>query len=404
MNRWLSFLLALLLLGSLTACKPEEQPIPPDPVPTPAPEAEDEVEVLTPATPLPPIDPVPRPSDAPADYVIDDTLLQEHSQTIEQIWPASNDCLLVFTSTLSGGYGSEQISLYIYDLQACAFTGDHISLGLVGQYPHTIFDDGTVMVLTRNTETYEYENMVFIDPYALTFEKHSLSAVEDLRSVHVSPDKRYAALSTQQGVHITDLTMENILAVYPGYVPEGGDPDLDYILPTVTGWMPDGSGVTGKLLGWEWAYHPFLLSTEGIVTPLETYDGKTVLPWGNDLLICDSETHAPEGRCAIDGSAYQPLDIDTAALLEYTAYLSALRTDTAGRLLVMATVTPGSDAAGRAELYRDGTLLHTITLPSAGPIPTSFDAAAFTPDGTTLLLMTGATVDQPCTIRVISIE
>ena len=400
MNKSIALVLAFLLMMGLTACKPEDAPIQPDPTPP----SEPEIEVIEPNATLPPSAPVTESPEDPADYIIDDALLREHSQAIEQIWPASDDRLLIFTSTLSGGYVSEQINLYIYDLNTCAFTGDHVSLGLVGQYPHSIFDDGTVMVLTRNTETYEYENMVFIDPYALTFEKYSLSGIEDLRTVHVSPDKSHVALSTQQGIRITDLTMENILALYPGYVPEGGDPDLDYILPTVTDWLPDNSGMAGKLLGWEWVYHPFLLSVDGTMTPLEAYEGKTAQPYGDGLLICDSLTQAPEGRCGLDGSGYQPLDADISALQNGTGYLSTLCTSADGRLLVMAVATPDGAESCRADLFRDGTLLRTVTLPRDGAIPCTFDSASFTPDGSALLLMTGATVDSPCTVRIIAVE
>lgn len=400
MNKSIALVLAFLLMMGLTACKSEDAPIQPDPTPP----SEPEIEVIEPNATLPPSAPVTESPEDPADYVIDDALLREHSQAIEQIWPASDDRLLVFTSTLSGGYVSEQINLYIYDLNTCAFTGDHVSLGLVGQYPHSIFDDGTVMVLTRNTETYEYENMVFIDPYALTFEKYSLSGIEDLRTVHVSPDKSHVALSTQQGIRITDLAMENILALYPGYVPEGGDPDLDYILPTVTDWLPDNSGVAGKLLGWEWVYHPFLLFVDGTMTPLEAYEGKTAQPYGDGLLICDSLTQAPEGRCGLDGSGYQPLDADISALQNGTGYLSTLCTSADGRLLVMAVATPDGAESCRADLFRDGALLRTITLPRDGAIPCTFDSASFTPDGSALLLMTGATVDSPCTVRIIAVE
>ena len=402
MNKAISFVLSLLLLMGMTACKSEEIPVQPE-LPTET-EEETEIEVLTPTSPLPSLDPVPDDPVDPSGYIIDDTLLKEHSQAIEQIWPASEDRLLVFTSTLSGGYISEQISLYIYDPENHTFTGDHISLGPVGQYPHAIFDDGTVMVLTRNTETYEYENMIFIDPYALTFEKHSLSGIADLRTVHVSPDKRYAALSTQQGVQITDLTMQNIVAVYPGYVPEGGDPDLDYILPIVTDWLPDGRGVVGKVLGWEWVYHPFLLAVDGTVTLLDTYEGKSALPWGDGLLICDSMTQAPEGFCAADGSNYQPLAFDASMLEDGSAYISALRAHVDGDLLVVATAMPFDETVSRVDLFRDGDFLRTLSIPQTGTTPITFDSAAFTPDGTKLLLMTGATVDRPCTVHVIPIE
>ncbi|MBQ5761041.1 MAG: hypothetical protein IIV85_04700, partial [Clostridia bacterium] len=120
MNKSIALLLAFLLMMGLTACKPEDAPIQPDSTPP----SEPEIEVIEPNATLPPSAPVTESPEDPADYIIDDALLREHSQAIEQIWPASDDRLLVFTSTLSGGYVSEQINLYIYDLNTCAFTGD----------------------------------------------------------------------------------------------------------------------------------------------------------------------------------------------------------------------------------------------------------------------------------------
>jgi len=407
-KRLLSLLLLLSFLFSLSACRQEEDELlvpPDDPL-----NAEgtlppnEEPDARPPEEPPVENDPVPEPPVSAADWIVDTTLLTERSQTIDRVFPATDDLLLVFTSTLSDGYVSEQINLYTYSLSDRAFTGDWVSLGIVGQYPHTVYADGTVMVLTRNTETYEYESMLFIDPHALTFERHALTALEDLRSIHISPDKRLAAVSTGQGLRITDLSFEAVLAHCPGYVPEGGDPELDYILPVATGWLQDGSAVVGKLLSWEWVHHPFLLAADGQMTLLDAHMGLTALPYGDDLLLCDSFTMIPHGLIGPDGSGRPALELQDLPRDDGSAYLSALSCDGGNELLGLAIATPDGQDACRADFYHRGRLLTRLTLPQNGAFPVTFDSITFTPDGHKAILMTGATVDYPAAIHIQTLD
>lgn len=403
-KRLFSLLLLAALLFSLAACgkdepdllvPPDQPPAVQDPIDPPADPGEEQI--------FPDREPAPDPPVSQADWIIDTTLLTERSQTIELVFPADDDLLLVFTSTLSGGSVSEQISLYTYSLTDRAFTGDWVSLGIVGQYPSEIYADGTVMVLTRNTETYAYEDMIFIDPHALTMEKYSLAAIEDLRAVHISPDKTKAALSTQQGLRITDLSLETIHALYPGYIPEGGDPDLDYVLPMATGWL-GSEAVVGKLLGWEWVFHPFLLTPDGTVTPLESYEWLTALPYGSDLLLFDSFTLEPLSLVSADGTLLRQLEIEHLPKDDSLAYISALSHSGSHDLLGLAIATPDGEEACRADIYHEGKLLTTLTLPQNGAFPVTFDSIDFTPDGHKAVLMTGATVDYPRSVHIVTID
>lgn len=378
--------LALLLTGG---CGRQDAPLPVTPQ---RPASETEAPPDDPAQKADP--PTPPQQTFEALKAIDLAFLDRRAATVEAVWAAGDDLLFVFAASLSGGYVSEKIDLYPYSLPEKAFTGDRIPLGVVGQYPEYAMEDGTVQVVIRSSETYECESLLFIDPDTLACDQYDLRGIEELRSVLVSPDKTRVALSSQSGLRITDLDFQTTYAEYPGFVPENGDPDLDYHLPCAVGWMPDGSAL-GLLMGWEWVYYPFLLSQTGTVTPLDDFPWQMAAPLGDDLLLYDCQSTLPLTiRRTADGRA-EPLHLPGLPDDWDAAYVSAFAVDGPSRLFGLSTVDFQNQPVCRLTIGRDDVVLAETELHGTGEIPPAFDQIAFTPNGRTAVLLTGATVEQP---------
>ena len=91
---------------------------------------------------------------------------------------------------------SEQSYLYTYSLNQGAFIKKKAHLGVIGQYPKYIQDDGTVALCLVNSETYAYSSLCFIEPVSLSFKEYGLSHINGVRSALPSPDRSCVAVST----------------------------------------------------------------------------------------------------------------------------------------------------------------------------------------------------------------
>ncbi len=400
--RKLSFLPVLSLFLSLSllfsaGCAQQDAGLLVDPDP-PSGETEAPPDDLPddPAAADPPAEPQTPAGEAPEAAVpeaVDLSWISGRGATVESVWAASDELLFVFAASLSGGYVSEKIDLYPYSLRDHAFTGDWIPLGVVGQYPQSRMEDGTVQVLIRSSETYEYESMLFIDPDTLACAQYDLRGIEGLNAVLVSPDKSRVALSTQSGLRVTDLTFETTYAEYPGFLPENGDPDLDLHLPCAFGWLPDGT-LVGGLMGWEWVYYPFLMARDGTVTPLDQLSYRMAAPFGGDLLLYDCQSILPLSvRNTADGTVTE-LHLPGLPDDWNEAYISAFAVDAQNRLFGLSTVDFQNQPVCRLTIGRDDRVLTETELHGTGETPPTFDQIIFTPDGQTAVLLTSATVEQ----------
>ncbi|MBQ5814142.1 MAG: hypothetical protein IIW34_08340 [Clostridia bacterium] len=337
--------------------------------------------------------------------LVDTSFLKENNMVIEAIFPVSDDMLFVFTTQLTEGRPSEQVQLWPYSLERAEFTGDMLPVGIVGQYPDKVFTDGTVMAATLNTETYEYQSLLFIDINTLECEEISLAHIKHLRGVNISPDKAHAALSTQEGAIITEMDLATVVARYDGYIPEGGDPDLDYHLPYFTGWLPDGSGAIGKVLGWEWVYHPFTLSLDGSLCILDEYEFLTALPYGERLVYFDHFSGVPKGTSLPDGSNFTEDTTGISISDDGTSYISYLMLPSKGNVIAAAeTIMTEESSDCTVSFYRDGESFRSLELHGNINNWASIDYIALTPDGESALLLTCATIEAPRHIYRVSLK
>ena len=409
MIKRLSALMLALLLTFLCACGEKEPLVDTEPDKEPEhqeqdPPSEPEKEEETP--PEEPID-----NTASVTHIneytelVDTSFLQENNMVIEAIFPVSDDTLFVFTTRLTDGRPSELVQLWPYSLERAEFTGDMLPVGIVGQYPDKVFTDGTVMAATLNTETYEYQSLLFIDINTLECEEVSLVHIKHLRGVNISPDKAHAALSTQEGAIITEMDLATVVARYDGYIPEGGDPDLDYHLPYFTGWLPDGSGAVGKVLGWEWVYHPFILSLDGSLTVLEEYEFLTALPYGERLVYFDHFSGVPKGTSLPDGSDFAEDTTGISIREDGTSYISYLMLPSKGNIIAAAeTIMTEESSDCTVSFYRDGESFRSLELHGSTNNWASIDYIALTPDGESALLLTCATIEAPRQIYRVSLK
>ena len=329
--------------------------------------------------------------------MIDASLLTDNGMTVENIFACSDDTILVFASSLSSGVVSEQTWLYPYSVSDDAFTGDSIPIGLIGQYPTCVFDDGTVMLLIQNSETYEFSTMLFIDPDSLACEEYDISSLPDLRSIDVSPDKRLAAVSTYDRMYISDMSFENELASFDGFVPEGGDQEADFHLPCATSWLPDGSGVIGRVLGWEWVYYPFFMDKDGNITELTEYEYLTPIPCGGrDILMCDYFSAFPKGILDLNSMEYTAFPSDgLPGEDDDMNYISAETASACGAISVASAFPDSQDTIAEVRFYRGTEFTTSFALKRGQGYPASFEASSISPSGGLAVMMTGATVDSP---------
>lgn len=327
---------------------------------------------------------------------IDLSYLDEKGLTVENIFAASDDTILIFASAINDGIVSERASLFTYSVSKDAFTGASMPIGIIGQYPSTVFNDGTIMVMTLNTENYGAEKLLFIDPVTLDYDEYDISILGDsVRSVMVSPDRRLAAVSNATELYITDMNFETVYAVMEGYTPEGGDPDLDFRLPTAYGWLPDGSGVVGGLLGWEWVNNPIILRPDGSSSDLTDFEYLSAAPYGSDLLIYDYFSLAPQGVSSPDGATYTELDLGSLPGQEDDGYISALCACQDGGVLALGISDYSTETGqSRAEIFKNGLSVLSFSLEPSGEYCPDFEAISLSPPGRLAVMLSAATTDS----------
>ncbi len=337
---------------------------------------------------------------------IDLSYLNKKGMTVDSVFAASADTILVFASSISDGIVSERASLFTYSVSRDAFTGSSMPIGIIGQYPTTVFNDGTVMVMTLNTENYSAEKLLFIDPLTLDYDEYDISVPGgDVRSVMVSPDRQLAAVSNSTELYITDIHFETVYSVMEGYTPEGGDPELDFCLPTAYGWLPDGSGVVGGLLGWEWVNNPIILRPDGSSSSLTDYEYLSATPYGDGLLIYDYFSLVPHGVSSADGKTYAPLELGDLPDQDDDGYISALCACQDGEVLALG-ISDYSSSPGesRAEIFKNGVSVLSFDLEAEGAYHPDFEAISICPSGKLAVMLSAATVDSQKAIYFCKIQ
>ena len=96
-------------------------------------------------------------------------------------------------------------------------------------YPDRVYDDGTVSVVTLDSESYEYREILFIDPQSMTVESIPAPDSTDIVSLSISPDKRYVALTTLQDLRVTSLDFSTTYLSIPYETTDDGQQLLSLI-------------------------------------------------------------------------------------------------------------------------------------------------------------------------------
>ncbi len=405
-KRLLALITALILLFLLAACGNTEQagPLPPD----------GQVQPSEPDTQEPEPEPEPPEKDvievSPGLYMLDCGYLERQGMTVDHVFPASRETLMVFTSHLSeNGTVSEYKHLYTFSMSQMAFTGKSMPVGLVAQYPSVLLDDGSAAVITLDSESYEYKELLYIDPSNLSYVSVAIPAIPNLRSIEVAPDKTKVALNTLDGLLVTEADFTTQICAFPNYAaPEGAEGESDeeentVFVPYATQWSDDSRLLAGKIISWEWLYHPFVIDTDsGETKELHDLPASDIIVLDKSHLFCfDFFTMIPQGIYDIGQQLLSELPFDTSSYLaedengEAEEYIYCLAVSSDNLVLCSSSPNGGGEKAGKAALFNlTAGEEAQFFIGGEGDAAISFEAAAFVPQSSKVVLMTHSTVHQ----------
>lgn len=405
LSRALALLLAVLLILALASCSRQEQPDGPD-VPEPAPDdpLPDEPSPQPEPQPDPVPDPQPEPEPEPQDKItgenttiaegiwkIDTSYFVKNSMTVDSAYVAGNDRVLLFVSALnSDGTVSESTSVYFFSLETGDFMQQWLDIGVVGLYPDRVYDDGTVSVVTLDSESYEYREILFIDPESMTIESIPAPDSADIVSLSISPDKRYAALSTLEDLHVTSLDFSTTYLSIPYETAEDGQ----QLVPSPTDWSADSGLLSYKMAAWESIVAPAVARIEtGEIQTLDALAGNEVRFVGDGLFYSRWFPYLPCGFCAADGSG--AVDTPLSAVVPDPTQICQFSLSPDGQHLAIALQNADSGEAMVLDAHT-GEVLSSLSVPGQ-----SFNEATFTPDGRSAVFSTASTLEQPKQIYVL---
>ncbi len=323
-------------------------------------------------------------------WKIDTSYFSDHNMTVDSIFVAGSDRVLFFVSPLNAdGTVSENSSVYFFSLETGDFLQQWIDVGVIGVYPDRVYDDGTVSVVTLDSESYEYRDILFIDPQAVTASSVPAPSDAGIVSLSLSPDKRYAALSTMQGLRVTG---PDYSAVYLE-IPNGTTEDGDELLPSPTDWSRDSRLLSFKMAAWESIHAPFIADVaEGEVRPLELLGSNEVRFVDRQLFYSGWYPYLPCGFCTADGqdAVETPLSAigDPSALCQFTL------SPNGAHLAVALQNADGCDAL----IFDARTGETRFSFPLSGLV---FNEACFTADERTAVFATAPTLEHPKQVYVL---
>lgn len=399
MIKRLTAVILLLACFLLSSCRSEKEAIWQPPQNDPGQNQEGQKNEGDPSEPE--IDGTPDNEAEPSISLLDLSIIEQDGMTVEHVFMASEDIIFIFTSKYQNGTVSEQSYLYTYSLNQGAFIKKKAPLGVIGQYPKYIQDDGTVALCLVNSETYAYSSLCFIEPVSLSFKEYGLSHINGVRSALPSPDRSCVAVSTSNGLYIMDDELLDIMQSYEAYVPEGGDVLLDTRLPSGAAWLWDSSGVLGNLLGWEWVYYPFILQSDGSVKAFEDMNGLNAASYGSSqLLFYDSQQMTVSGIYDLSTQTLTPFNLEGLPSESQLSYISCLAVSKYGKMLAAAAVySDGSPS--EVFFYCDGDLICSFR-PQESSDSSAIEYVSFSPSGNTAVMQTSSTIDSPKQVYITS--
>jgi len=368
-------LVSALLLG-LAACGPAPEPEPAPttvPAPTTAPP--------TTVTPAPEI----TESAAPKGPIqtVDTSLLSGNGLSIQQLFVCDDDTVLFFVSPVgAGGTLSENILAYSYSCALMGFRPVSRALGVVSLYPDQVMDDGRVCLVTLSSESYLPDALCYLDPVTLAVESAPLPP-DDFYDLRLSPDGRYAAITTYDALRITDMSYATEYARFERqeveFIEEGEEPYIYDVLPQTAGWLPGSEALSFTWVSLDEDCAAGVIDTETwSLSLLDTPPNSTVLPLGPGRMIYhEAYARLPAG-IVMDGLALPAIEMDMAE----GALIASITGHPAGHLCL-----PVFSDSGRSLHVVDGLTGQPLAVFDGGMAGLTFYQALFTPTAGRLVVL-----------------
>lgn len=333
-------------------------------------------------------------------WKIGSSFFTQNQLALDQVFVYDDETLLFFASHQNlDGTISEQSVVCTYSLSTDRFSTQMLELGTVAIYPEAVHDDGTVSIVTMDSESYEFNGVLFFNPAQMTVERLPLPQRDDLVSLSVSPNRGYYALTTYTGVVITDASLATeYLSI--GLHEDGGA----QLIPSVTAWSKNSAYLSLRLSDTEDVYYPALADvaqgTVRFLTDLARQEAHIV----GDRLFCHQwYPYLPCGFARIDGTGFLPIPFAEPALA--SSEISQLAVSRDGSFIAMAYLTQINEVPASCDaLIADAASGKTVRLLSFSDFdtgPYSFETMAFTPDQRTAILTTTSTMVRPKEVYVL---
>ena len=373
-RRYTALLLALIV-ALLCACGPEPEPAPTEPPPpttvppttvTPVPETTE------PAIPKGPV------------QTVDTTALTRSGLSIQHLFVCDDDTVLFFVSPVGPeGTISEGILVYSYSFSLEGFRPVSLMAGVVSLYPDQVMDDGRVCLVTLDSETYMPDALLYLDPRTLEAEAYPVPS-DDFYDLRLSPDGRYAAITTYDALRVTDVGYETEYARFERqevefYDDNGEGPFYYDVLPQTAGWLP-GS----EALSFTWASLDED-DTAGVIDAdtwslrmLDTPPGSTVLPLGPGRMLYHEVYATLPAGVVEDGAVLPPIAFE----LPQNAIIAGITGHPDGYLGLLVF-----EGDSRAVHVIDGLTGQLVAVFEGHMEGLTFDQALFTPTAGRLVLL-----------------
>lgn len=333
-------------------------------------------------------------------WKIGSTFFAQNQLALDQIFVYDDETLLFFASRQNlDGTISEQSVVCVYSLSTDRFSTQMFELGTVAIYPETVHDDGTVSIVTMDSESYEFNGILFFNPGQMSAEQLPLPRRGDLVSLSVSPDRRYYALTTYTGVVVTDASLSTeYLSV--GLHEDGGA----QLIPAVTAWSKNSAYLSLRFSDTEDVYYPALADvmqgTVRFLTDLARQEAHLV----GDRLFCHQwYPYLPCGFAQVDGTGFLPIPFEEPALA--SAEISQLAVSREGSFVAVTYLTQENEVPVSCDaLIADAASGKTVRLLSFSDFDAglySFETIAFTPDQRTAIMTTSSTMTRPKEVYVL---
>lgn len=333
-------------------------------------------------------------------WKIDTSYFVHNQLTIDRVLACDDEKLLFFASRLNlDGTVSEQSVACVYSLSTDRFCTQTLELGTVAIYPDSVHDDGTVSVVTMDSESYEFNRILFLDPAQMTAQEVSLPTQNDLVSLSVSPNKQYCAQTTYTGVRVTDLGFET------EYLSVGARAEQDTELtPTVTAWSKDSAYLTLRLSDAEEVYYPALAHISSgkvdYLTALVQQEARVV----GDRLFCNQwYPYLPCGFARLDGSGFTAIALEDEAAS--AAEVSQIAVSGGGSFLGAAYLKQENESpvacCGLIADVATGKTVHLLSFEDFSSGAYSFESISFTPDQRTAIFSTTSTLTRQKEVFVV---